>query len=223
MTGFSIGALDGGPILHNLPALWAGMQLTLVLTFLAILGGFVLGTLLAIAQLSSVSLVARAATIYVSFFRSIPLILAVFWFYFLVPLLLGHPVGPFFSVLVGFVFFEGAYFAEIVRAGIQSVRQGQIAAAYASGLTATQTLRYVVLPQAFRNMLPVLLTRSIVIFQDTSLAFVVSLTDFLTATSIVADRDGRPVELYLFAAAVYLTLSSIADLGVRWSQWKLAA
>ena len=137
-------------------------------------------------------------------------------------LLLGRPVGPFFSVLVGFVFFEGAYFAEIVRAGIQSVRRGQISAAYATGLTATQTLWYVVLPQAFRNMLPVLLTRSIVIFQDTSLAFVVSLTDFLTATSIVADRDGRPVELYLFAAAVYLTLSSIADLGVQWSQWKLA-
>jgi glutamate/aspartate transport system permease protein len=213
---------DCGPIPHNLPALWAGMQLTLVLTLLAILGGFVLGTLLAIAQLSPIKLIARAATLYVDFFRSIPLILAVFWFYFLVPLLLGHPVGPFFSVLVGFVFFEGAYFAEIVRAGIQSVRRGQIAAAHATGLTGAQTLRYVVLPQAFRNMRPVLLTRAIVIFQDTSLAYVVSLTDFMTATSIVADRDGRPVELYLFAAAVYLVLSSIAEVGVRWLQWKTA-
>jgi len=198
------------------------MRLTLVLTALAIFGGLALGTMLAIAQISPIRILSRLATLYVDLFRSIPLILAVFWFYFLVPLLLGHPVGPFFSVLAGFVFFEGAYFAEIVRAGLQSVRRGQIAAALATGLTGAQALRYVVLPQAFRNMLPVLLTRGIVIFQDTALAFVVGLTDFMTSVSIVADRDGRPVELYLFAAAVYLVFSLIAEMGVRWTQSSLA-
>lgn len=217
-----ITAFDWSVILRNLPALWAGMILTLELTVLAILGGLTLGTLLAIAQLSPTRIVARLAGLYVDLFRSIPLILAVFWFYFLVPLLLGHPVGPFVSVLVGFVFFEGAYFAEIVRAGLQSVRRGQIAAAYATGMTGLQALRYVILPQALRNMLPVLLTRGIVIFQDTALAYVVSLTDFMTSVSIVADRDGRPVEMYLFAAAVYLVISSCAELGVRWTQWHLA-
>jgi glutamate/aspartate transport system permease protein len=217
-----IGAFDWTPILRNLPALGAGMLLTLELTVLAIMGGMTLGTLLAIAQLSPSRLLARLAGLYVDLFRSIPLILAVFWFYFLVPLALGHPVGPFVSVLIGFIFFEGAYFAEIVRAGLQSVRRGQIAAAYATGLTGAQALRYVILPQAFRNMLPVLLTRGIVIFQDTALAYVVSLTDFMTSVSIVADRDGRPVELYLFAAVVYLAVSSIAEMGVRWTQWRLA-
>ena len=213
-----IASFDWGPILRNLPALLAGMRLTLALTALAILGGLALGTLLAIAQISPIRILSKLATLYVDLFRSIPLILAVFWFYFLVPLLLGRPVGPFLSVLAGFVFFEGAYFAEIVRAGLQSVRRSQIAAALATGLTGTQVLRYVVLPQAFRNMLPVLLTRGIVIFQDTALAFVVGLTDFMTSVSIVADRDGRPVELYLFAAAVYLIFSLIAEMGVRWTQ-----
>jgi glutamate/aspartate transport system permease protein len=216
-----ITAFDWGPIVRNLPALWAGMELTLLLTALAILGGLALGTMLAIAQVSSVSIVSRLAALYVNLFRSIPLILAVFWFYFLVPLLLGHPVGPFLSVLAGFVFFEGAYFAEIVRAGLQSVRRGQIAAAYATGLSVTQAFLYVVLPQALRNMLPVLLTRGIVIFQDTALAFVVGLTDFMTSASIIADRDGRPVELYLFAAAVYLVFSLIAETGVQWTQKSL--
>jgi glutamate/aspartate transport system permease protein len=150
--------------------------------------------------------VSALAELYVDTFRSIPLVLAVFWFYFLVPLLVGHPIGPFYSVLAAFVFFEGAYFSEIIRAGIQSIRRGQISAALATGLSFAQVLRYVVLPQAFRNMAPILLTRCIVIFQDTSLAYVVSLTDFLTAASIVADRDGRPVELYLFVAAIYFTV-----------------
>jgi glutamate/aspartate transport system permease protein len=148
-------------------------------------------------------------------------VLAVFWFYFLVPLILGHPVGPFYSVLVAFVFFEGAYFSEIIRAGIQSIRRGQISAALATGLSFSQVMRYIVLPQAFRNMLPILLTRSIVIFQDTSLAYVVSLTDFLTAASVVANRDGRPIEMYVFVATVYFVLCSMVDLGVRWSQGRI--
>jgi glutamate/aspartate transport system permease protein len=213
--------LDWMVIARNLPWLWQGMQLTLLLTVLAVIGGIAVGTVLALARLSPSRLISRLAELYVDLFRSIPLVLAVFWFYFLVPLILGHPVGPFYSVLVAFVFFEGAYFSEIIRAGIQSIRRGQISAALATGLSFSQVMRYIVLPQAFRNMLPILLTRSIVIFQDTSLAYVVSLTDFLTAASVVANRDGRPIEMYVFVAAVYFVLCSMADLGVRWSQGRI--
>jgi glutamate/aspartate transport system permease protein len=212
---------DWSVIVRNLPWLWQGMELSLLLTVLACIGGVAVGTALAIARLSPLKVVSTLAELYVDTFRSIPLVLAVFWFYFLVPLLVGHPIGPFYSVLAAFVFFEGAYFSEIVRAGIQSIRRGQISAALATGLSFAQVLRYVVLPQAFRNMAPILLTRCIVIFQDTSLAYVVSLTDFLTAASIVADRDGRPVELYLFVAAVYFTVCSVADFGVRRSQGRI--
>jgi glutamate/aspartate transport system permease protein len=203
---------------RNLPWLWAGMQLTLLLTVLAVIGGIAVGVLLALGRLSTWKALSLASKIYVDTFRSIPLVLAVFWFYFLVPVITGHPVGPFYSVLIAFVFFEGAYFSEIVRAGIQGVRRAQMSAALATGLTHLQALRFVVMPQAIRNMYPVLVTRSIIIFQDTSLAFVVGLTDFLTAANIVAIREGRPTEIYCFVAVVYFVICSAAEFGVNRSK-----
>jgi glutamate/aspartate transport system permease protein len=157
-------------------------------------------------------------------------VLVIFWFYFLVPYvgqwLTGSSrpirVGAFSSSLITFIMFEAAYFSEIMRAGIQSISRGQPAAAQALGLTYSQTMRYVVLPQAFRNMLPVLLTQTIVLFQDTSLVYVVSIPDFLGAASKVAQRDGRLVEMYLFAAAVYFLISCVASFGVRRLQSRIA-
>jgi glutamate/aspartate transport system permease protein len=154
----------------------------------------------------------------------------IFWFYFLVPYIgqwltgSSRPirVGAFTSSLVTFIMFEAAYFSEIMRAGIQSISKGQPAAAQALGLTYSQTMRYVVLPQAFRNMLPVLLTQTIVLFQDTSLVYVLSIPDFLGAASKVAQRDGRLVEMYLFAAAVYFAISCMASVGVRQLQTRIA-
>ncbi len=139
----------------------------------------------------------------------------VFWFYFLVPLMLGQAVGAFPSALIAFTMFEAAYYCEIMRAGIQGVSRGQLAAAQATGLTYLEAMRYVVLPQAFRAMIPVLLTQSIILFQDTSLVYVVGLHDFLTAATVVAGRDNRVVELYSFVAVVYLVLCVTASLGVR--------
>jgi len=202
---------DFSVVMRNLPLLWEGMQLSLALTAISIAGGLAVGTLLALARISAFKPLSLAAMAYINLFRSIPLVLAVFWFYFMVPVLVGRPIGAFYSVALSFVFFEGAYFAEIIRAGIQSIRRGQIQAAQATGLTYSQTFRYIVLPQAFRNVAPILLTRCIMIFQDTSLAYVVSLMDFMTATSIVANRDGRPIEMFLFAAAVYFSVCSIAN------------
>jgi glutamate/aspartate transport system permease protein len=162
--------------------------------------------------------------------RSLPLVLVIFWFYFLVPYLgqwltgASRPirVGAFASSLVTFIMFEAAYFSEIMRAGIQSISKGQPAAASALGLTYAQSMRYVVLPQAFRNMLPVLLTQTIVLFQDTSLVYVVSIPDFLGAASIIGQRDGRLVEMYLLAAIVYFTFSCVASFGVRRLQARIA-
>ena len=186
-----------------------GMTFTLTLTGLAALGGLVFGTLIALMRLSGFRLLGRIAGLYVDLMRSLPLVLVIFWFYFLVPYIgqwltgSSRPirVGAFTSSLVTFILFEAAYFSEIMRAGIQSISKGQPAAAQALGLTYSQTMRYVVLPQAFRNMLPVLLTQTIVLFQDTSLVYVLSIPDFLGAASKVAQRDGRLVEMYLFAAA----------------------
>jgi glutamate/aspartate transport system permease protein len=213
--------IDWTVFARNLPWLWAGMQLTLLLTVLAVIGGMVVGVLLALCRLSAWKALSIAATLYVNIFRSIPLVLAVFWFYFLVPIITGHPVGPFYSVLIAFVFFEGAHFSEIVRAGIQGVRRGQLSAALATGLTHLQALRFIVLPQALRSMYPLLVTRSIIIFQDTSLAFVVGLTDFLTSANIVAIREGRPIEIYCFVAVVYFVSCSAAEFAVSRSKRKV--
>jgi glutamate/aspartate transport system permease protein len=197
---------DFGILWLNAPFLWNGMLLTLQLTLLAVGGGLLLGVVLAVARLSSVKPLAWLVEGYVNFLRSMPLILVIFWFYTLVPKLIGRPVSGFYSVLIAFVMFEAAYYSEIIRAGISSVRRNQISAAMALGLTNLQSMRYVVLPQAVRNMIPVLLTQSIIMLQDTSLVYVVGLRDFLTAADIVASRDNRPIELYLFVAIVFLVV-----------------
>jgi glutamate/aspartate transport system permease protein len=180
--------------------------LTLQLTALAVTGGLLLGVVLAVMRLSSVKPLAWAVEGYVNFLRSMPLILVIFWFYTLVRKLTGRPVSGFYSVLIAFIMFEAAYYSEIIRAGISSVRRGQISAAMALGLTRLQAMRYVILPQALRNMTPVLLTQSIVMLQDTSLVYVVGLRDFLTSADIVASRDNRPTELYMFVALVFLVV-----------------
>ena len=222
---------DFDVIWRSLPYLfYQGMTFTLLLTALATLGGIVIGTLLALMRLSGTAALTLPAAAYVNLMRSVPFVLMIFWFYFLVPYIgqwltgSSRPVrvGAFTSSLVTFILFEAAYFSEIMRAGIQSISKGQPAAAQALGLTYSQTMRYVVLPQAFRNMLPVLLTQTIVLFQDTSLVYVLSIPDFLGAASKVAQRDGRLVEMYLFAAMVYFIISSAASFGVRRLQTRIA-
>jgi glutamate/aspartate transport system permease protein len=167
--------------------------------------------------------VSAAAGLYVNGIRAIPLVLVIFWFYFLVPYLgawiIGSDqpvkVGAFSSSLITFVMFEAAYYCEIMRAGIQSISRGQVSAGQALGLTHAQTMINIVLPQAFRNMVPVLLTQSIILFQDVSLVYVLSITDFVGAASKVAQRDGRMVEMYGFVAVVYFLMSFTLSLLVR--------
>ncbi len=213
-TGF-----DFDVIQRALPYLWQGMLFTLGLTMLSMAGGIFLGTLLALMRLSSFKVLNIPAGGYVNLLRSTPLILVIFWFYFLVPILIkkisgdayAQGIGPFYSALIAFTMFEAAYYCEIIRAGIQSVPRGQVQAAYALGLTYRLAMLKVVLPQAFRNMIPILLTQGIILFQDTSLVYVVGLTDFMGAAGKVAQRDGRLVEMYLFAALVYFVLCFTAS------------
>jgi len=192
-----------------------GMTFTLTLTFLAMVGGIFFGTLLAMMRLSKFRTVSVVAGGYVNLMRSLPLVLVIFWFFFLVPYIYGWvaragkpiPIGAFYSALITFTMFEAAYYCEIMRAGIQSVQRGQVWAGYALGLNYWQTMGKVVLPQAFRNMLPVLLTQTIILFQDTSLVYVISATDFFGAAAKVANRDYRLVEMYTFAAVIYFIIS----------------
>jgi glutamate/aspartate transport system permease protein len=213
---------DTSVIFDNAHFLIEGMQLTLILTLIAIGGGLVLGTLLALARLSHFKPLSFIAGSYVNFFRSMPLILVIFWFYFLVPHIVGRPVGGFYSVLVAFVMFEAAYYCEIMRAGIQSVRKGQIYAGQALGLTYAQNMRYVVLPQAFRNMVPILMTQAIILFQDTSLVYVVGVKDFLVSADLVANRENRILEMFTTVALVYFVICLSGSLLVKRLQRKFA-
>jgi glutamate/aspartate transport system permease protein len=202
-------------IFDNLDILWDGMLITFLLTGVALVGGIIFGTLLALMRLSRFTVLSFAAGRYVDAFRSTPLILVIFWFYFAMPIIGLQAIGGLGSVLIAFTLFEAAYYCEIIRAGIQSVTRGQVSAGQALGLTYAQTMRYVILPQAFRNMVPVLLTQAIVLFQDTSLVYVVGLKDFLTAADLVAVRDNRVVELYAAAAVVYFVLCFASSLWVK--------
>jgi glutamate/aspartate transport system permease protein len=197
---------------------------------MAALGGAVLGTVLAMMRLSSIKVLSTAASAYVNLIRSVPLLLVIFWFYFLVPFaaawLMGSKspiqVGAFWSSVITFTLFEAAYFCEIMRAGIQSIPKGQTQASYALGMGYFQTMRSVVLPQALRNMTPVLLSQTIVLFQDTSLVYVLSITDFLGAASKIGQRDGRIVEMYLFVALVYFLISYAMSWQVKRLQARVA-
>lgn len=220
--------MDFSAILPALPGLQDGLLMTLQLTGLGVLGGVVLGTLLALMRMSHNRLLSRLAGLYVSYFRSIPLLLVITWFYLAVPFLLrwitgnDTPVGAFASCLVAFVMFEAAYFCEIVRAGIQAIPKGQMGAAQALGMTYGQCMRLIILPQAFRKMTPLLLQQSIILFQDTSLVYTVGLMDFLNAARSRGDIIGQPHEFLIFAGLVYFIVSFSASLAVKRLQKRFA-
>lgn len=215
-----MGNFDFAAVSAALPyILTEGLRFTLTLTLLSMIGGIVFGTVLALMRVSGNPLLSGLASTYVNVVRSLPLVLVIFWFYFLVPYLgqwitgADYPVqvGAFKSALITFTAFEAAYFAEIVRSGINSVARGQAQAGLAIGLKRWQVMAHVVLPQAFRAVLPVLLTQTIILFQDTSLVYVLGLTDLLGAASKIAQRDGRLVEMYVTAAALYFIICFVAS------------
>src|SRR5437588_1611890 len=176
---------------------------TLRLAIPAIILGFLLGIFVGLARLAQARWIRVPATIYVEFFRGVPLVMVIFWIWFIIPQLLRLPIPEYGVALTAFVIFEAAYFGEIVRAGVQSVARGQVEAATALGMTATQTMTWVVLPQALRNMVPSLVTQMIVLFKETSLASIIGYVDLTKAAQIVNNREIRTLELYLFIALVY--------------------
>ena len=183
-----------------------GLAFSLMLTVIATVGGVFFGTLLALMRLSGKQWLDVPATIYVNGMRSIPLVMVILWFFLLVPMLIGRPIGAEISAIITFTAFEAAYFSEIMRAGIQSVPRGQVFAGQALGMSYGQNMRLVVLPQAFRNMLPVLLTQTIILFQDTSLVYAIGAYDMLKGFEVAGKNYGRPVEAYIAAAVLYFVI-----------------
>ncbi|HET7836795.1 MULTISPECIES: amino acid ABC transporter permease [Variovorax] len=183
-----------------------GLYFSVFLTVVATLGGIFFGTLLALMRLSGKKWLDMPAAIYVNGMRSIPLVMVILWFFLLVPNIIGRPIGPEYSAVITFVAFEAAYFSEIMRAGIQSIPRGQVFAGQAVGMTYGQNMKLVILPQAFRNMLPVLLTQTIILFQDTSLVYAIGAYDLFKGFDTAGKNFGRPEEAYLLAAVVYFVL-----------------
>jgi glutamate/aspartate transport system permease protein len=200
------------------------MVFTLQITALGLIGGVALGTVIAMMRFSKVRTIAIAAGWYVNVMRSVPLVLTIFWFYFLVPSFLASlsgadepiQINAFATSVVAFIVFEAAYYGEIIRAGVQSVSRNQVNASLALGMSDIQTMRWVILPQAFRVMVPVLLTQTVILFQDVSLVYVLSITDFVGAASKIAERDNRLPEMYLFVAVVYFAISYGLSVIVRY-------
>ncbi len=199
-----------------------GFIFSIQLTLVAMIGGIVLGTLLALMRLSGKPWLVMPAAAYVNTMRSIPLVMVILWFFLLIPLVLGRPLGAETSAIITFTLFEAAYYSEIMRAGIQSISRGQVAAGYALGMSYRQTMGLIVLPQAFRNMLPVLLTQTIILFQDTSLVYAIGAYDLLKGFEIAGKNFNRPVETYLVAAVLYFIISFSLSMLVRKLQQRIA-
>jgi glutamate/aspartate transport system permease protein len=216
------GQFDWSVIPASLPFLWTGLKFTVNLTLIAMIGGIVFGTLLALARLSSIGPLSMVATWYVNLMRSIPLVLVILWFFLVIPLITGQPIGAENSAIITFTAFEAAYYSEIMRAGIQSVSKGQMSAGYALGMTYWQNMGHIVLPQAFRNMLPILLTQTIILFQDTSLVYAIGAKDLLKASEIAGKNYNRPVEMYLFVAVVYFVICFALSYVVKRLQKRIA-
>ena len=183
-----------------------GLIFSLKITLIAMVGGIIIGTLIAMMRLSRFKFLNVPAFAYVTFLRSIPLVMVILWFFLLIPILTGKTLGTEYSAIITFTVFESAFYAEIMRSGIQSIKRDQVQASYALGLTYFQSMWHVVLPQAFRNMLPVLLTQTIVLFQDTSLVYAIGAYDLLKGFDVLSKNYNRPVEAYLVAAAVYFVI-----------------
>jgi glutamate/aspartate transport system permease protein len=199
-----------------------GLAFSVQLTLIAMIGGIAIGTLLALMRLSGKKWLVLPAAAYVNTLRSIPLVMVILWFFLLIPLLIGRPMGAEASAIITFTVFEAAYYSEIMRAGIQSVPRGQVYAGYAVGMNYAQTMKLIVLPQAFRNMLPVLLTQTIILFQDTSLVYAIGAYDLLKGFEIAGKNFNRPVETYLVAAALYFVICFALSMLVRQLQRRIA-
>jgi glutamate/aspartate transport system permease protein len=207
-----------------------GMLISLEITLVAIAFGIVWGTLLAMMRLSGIKTLQWFAAGYVNLFRSIPLVMVLLWFFLIVPQLLQKVFHlsasndlRMTSALIAFALFEAAYYSEIIRAGIKSVSRGQFSAAFALGLTYPQAMRLIILPQAFRNMLPLLLTQGIILFQDTSLVYVSALADFFGRAYSIGERNGRIIELLFFAGATYFVICFSISLLVKRLEKKISA
>ena len=199
-----------------------GFIFSIQLTLVAMVGGIALGTVLALMRLSGKKWLETPAAIYVDTLRSIPLVMVIMGFYLLIPFMIGRPIGAELSAIITFTLFEAAYYSEIMRAGIQSVPKGQVHAGYAVGMTYSQTMQLIVLPQAFRNMLPVLLTQTIILFQDTSLVYAIGAYDLLKGFEVAGKNFNRPVETYLVAAVVYFVICFSLSMIVKRLQAKIA-
>ncbi|MEY2657331.1 MAG: amino acid ABC transporter permease [Limnohabitans sp.] len=199
-----------------------GLVFSVQLTVVATLGGVVVGTLLALMRLSGQRWLMAPATVYVNGMRSVPLVMVILWFYLLIPFLIGKPIGAEMSAVITFIAFEAAYFSEIMRAGIQSIPRGQVFAGQALGMTYAQNMRLIILPQAFRNMLPVLLTQTIILFQDTSLVYAIGAYDLLKGFANAGKIYGRIEEAYLLAAVVYFVICFALSWGVKRLQARIA-
>ena len=199
-----------------------GLWFSITLTIVATLGGIFFGTILALMRLSGKKWLDVPAAIYVNGMRSIPLVMVIRWFFLLVPVIIGRPIGAEYSAFITFIAFEAAYFSEIMRAGIQSIPRGQVFAGQAMGMTYGQNMKLVILPQAFRNMLPVLLTQTIILFQDTSLVYAIGAYDMLKGFEVAGKNFGRPIEAYLAAAVLYFVMCYALSWAVKRLHQKIA-
>jgi glutamate/aspartate transport system permease protein len=219
MTALDFGFLNWGVISSFIAK---GLIFSVQLTIIAMLGGIAWGTALALMRLSGKPWLAQPAAGYVNLMRSVPLVMVILWFFLLIPLLIGRSIGAELSAIITFTLFEAAYYSEIMRAGIQSVSRGQVNAGYAVGMTYAQCMKLIVLPQAFRNMLPVLLTQTIILFQDTSLVYAIGAYDLLKGFEVAGKNFNRPVETYLVAAVLYFVICFSLSMLVRRLQKKIA-
>ncbi|MGB4525156.1 MAG: amino acid ABC transporter permease [Bacillota bacterium] len=214
-------ALDFSIIPGIMPALLLGARLTVELATIAVAIGLVIGSFVGIGRVSANRIIRLVTGVYVDFIRGTPLLVQLFLVYFGLPSILGRPIPPFVAAITAMGINSGAYVAEIVRAGIQSVDRGQTEAGRSIGLTYSQTMRYIIFPQAFRRIIPPLGNEFIAMLKDSSLVSVIALEELLRKGQVVITRTFRPFEVYMVVALIYLVMTLAISRLVAWSEKRL--
>jgi polar amino acid transport system permease protein len=200
---------DFSPVADNAGLLLSGLGNTLTLTAAALACGLPVGLALAAGRLSGRAILRVPAGVIIEVFRTTPPLVQLFWFYFGLPIVLNVEMTPFSAALLTFCIQSGAFFAEIFRAGIVSIEQGQREAARAIGMTAAQSFHRIVLPQAVKRMFPAFMERSIELMKTTTLVATISYADLLYQANELAQKSFRPLEVFTAAALIYFAVISL--------------
>ena len=209
-------------MINYLPLLIVGAGITIQITAISVGLGLIIGMFVGIARICNVKVLRALATVYIDFLRGTPLLVQIFLIYFALPMVVGQRVDPFIAAITACGINSGAYIAEIFRAGIQAIDEGQMEAGRSLGMSWVQTMRYIIVPQAFKNVIPPLGNEFIALLKDSSLVSVIGFEELTRRGQLIIARTYGSLEIWITVALIYLVMTLTISRLVSYMEKRLA-